>query len=75
MASILGNIGQFVTNAIQWLQAFLACIVGGTGTVGTGTGATSYSYSGSDVLIIFVIALPLVGLGIGLLRRLIKTRG
>lgn len=75
MSGILGDVGQLISSAISWLQAFLAAIVGGSGTIGSGNDAVSYNYAGSDVLIIFVIALPLVGLGIGLLRRLIKTRG
>lgn len=81
MSTILTNVGVLVSDAIDWMKAFLVTIVGGTTTVnvpGSGdnglTTATVDGGSGQPVLILFCIALPLVGLGIGLLRRLIKSR-
>ena len=71
MSSLLGLVGDLITSAIGWMQAFLYSIVGGT----IGEGSSAVTYTASPVLIIFVVALPLVGLGIGLLRRLISTRG
>ena len=71
MSAIITAIGQLVTGAIGWMQAFLYSITGGT----IGTGNDAVTYTGSPLLMVFVVALPLVGLGIGLLSRLIKTRG
>ena len=56
MTTILENIGDFIAQAISWMQAFLSSIVGGSGTVG----GTSYTYSSSPLLIIFIIA-PFIG--------------
>lgn len=71
MSDIITAVGQLVSGAISWLQAFLYSITGGT----IGSGADAVTYTASPVLIVFVIALPLVGLGIGLLKRLISVRG
>ena len=58
-SGILSDVTQFVTDAVEWMKAFLTAITGDT----------------SKVLVTFVVCVPLVGLGVGLLSRLIHTRG
>lgn len=59
MATILTNVGTFVTEAISWM----------------GDMVTTITATGNEILFVFVVAVPLCGLGVGLLNRLIHTRG
>lgn len=68
-ATMLQNVGSFVTQAIVWMGKFLAQIAGVTTST---EGVVSLN---NPILFIFVVCVPLVGLGVGLLNRLIHTRG
>lgn len=69
LATMLSNVGSFITQAIVWMGQFLAQI---TGVTTSEAGVVSIN---NPVLFIFVVCIPLVGLGVGLLNRLIHTRG
>ena len=69
LATMLSNVGSFITQAIVWMGQFLAQI---TGVTTSDAGVVSIN---NPVLFIFVVCIPLVGLGVGLLNRLIHTRG
>lgn len=68
-ATMLQNVGSFVTQAISWMASFLGQIAG---VATSGEGVVSLN---NPILFIFVVCVPLVGLGVGLLNRLIHTRG
>lgn len=68
-ATMLQNVGSFVTQTIVWMGNFLAQIAGVTTST---EGVVSLN---NPILFIFVVCVPLVGLGVGLLNRLIHTRG
>lgn len=54
---ILADVGNLVSNAIDWMGQFLSEI----------------TTDSSKVLVTFVVAVPLVGLGVSLLNRLIRV--
>ena len=69
LATMLSNVGSFITQAIVWMGQFLAQITGVT------TSAEGVVSINNPVLFNFVVCIPLVGLGVGLLNRLIQNRG
>lgn len=56
MATIVSNVGSFVTAAVGWVGSWVGAI----------------NAEGNEMLFVLAVAMPIAGFGIGALRRLIN---